>query len=69
MVCDDEPRAGAGGRHTCSEAGSAGVGNTFDPWDTPYYRTCITDAETIRVVSAGPDQRFGTSDDITSDRD
>ena len=38
-----------------------------DPWSTFYRIECGAAATSIRVVSAGPDQRFGTSDDITSD--
>ena len=42
--------------------------DTLDPWGSPYHGTCNPDATSIRVVSAGPDQCFGTTDDITSDR-
>ena len=38
--------------------------STLDPWDSPYVFTC--NATTFRVVSAGPDRRLRTADDIAS---
>jgi hypothetical protein len=38
-----------------------------DPWGTPYMYVTFSDRD-FRIVSAGPDQMFGTTDDIT-DRD
>jgi hypothetical protein len=47
--------------------------DTRDPWGTPYYFACgpLTVPRTangIWVVSAGADRRFGTDDDVRSDR-
>jgi len=38
-----------------------------DPWERTIQFTCAVDDDT-RVVSAGPDSIFGTSDDIKSER-
>ncbi len=36
--------------------------NTSDPWGTPYALTCTEDD--VTVISAGPDKKKGTADDI-----
>jgi len=37
-----------------------------DPWNTEY-RIENTSENTIKIISAGPDRRFGTKDDITEE--
>jgi hypothetical protein len=40
--------------------------NTDDPWSQPYVMRCSANA--FEVLSAGPDRRLGTADDLTSRR-
>lgn len=39
--------------------------NTNDPWGMPYIVFCPHDDD-VTVMSAGPDRRYGTADDITA---
>lgn len=43
------------------------AGTFVDPWGTPY-RFQNQSSHTLTVTSAGKDKRFGTEDDLTSDR-
>lgn len=38
----------------------------YDPWDTPFDYRYTTGNNFPELISAGPDRKFGTSDDITS---
>lgn len=38
--------------------------DTTDGWGTPYRYTVAPDGASFELVSAGPDQQFGTADDI-----
>jgi hypothetical protein len=50
--------------------GSAAIGASgsplIDPWGTPYKLTIQKEEEKAIVISAGPDTKFDTSDDIRS---
>ena len=50
--------------------GSAAIGVSksplIDPWGTPYKLTIQEDKDKAIVISAGPDAKFDTSDDIRS---
>ncbi len=39
--------------------------NTADPWGSPYSIVCTEDDD-ITVISAGPDKKIGTPDDIVA---
>ncbi len=57
-------------RQEQSESGKSGEpfveGSLCDPWGTPYHFS--VEGRQIRVSSAGPDRKFGTSDDIEHTR-
>ncbi|HEX4140796.1 MAG TPA: hypothetical protein VHY09_10650 [Candidatus Methylacidiphilales bacterium] len=43
-------------------------GETLDPWGTPLQFSVGADGE-LRARSAGPDQVFGTADDVSAEKD
>jgi hypothetical protein len=42
------------------------LGEFLDPWGTPYEISIVSSNE-VRVRSAGPNKKFGDSDDIRND--
>ena len=57
------------GVHTIANAAALDPASLLDPWDTPYRVKTVVEwnDEALRMVSAGPDKRFGTEDDFTID--
>lgn len=57
------------GVRTFANAATLDPASLLDPWDTPYrVKTAVEwNDEVLRMVSAGPDKRFGTEDDFTID--
>jgi hypothetical protein len=55
--------------HTIANAAALDPTLLLDPWDTPYRVKAAVEwsDEVLRMVSAGPDKRFGTEDDFTID--
>ena len=57
------------GVRAIANAASLDTAALVDPWDTPYrVQTAVEwNDQALRMVSAGPDKRFGTEDDFTLD--
>jgi len=53
--------------------GTTSIESTIDPWGTTYVLACgptmvPAGVHGVWIISAGRDRRFGTADDIRSDR-